>query len=151
MRHACSSDRNIEYNGGLMQVTTSYGCRTSSFVGLRTVAASASQHLHPGTGTTKDEPHQLRMRRPLKLKCQLGIAKHSHASTAIKWACERLGVEVAGTMSLTSEAILNGWTVANREGHPPHILIIDCRSHKQLDVESIARYVPTRIYSLQHS
>ena len=118
-----------------MQVTTSYGCRTSSFVGLRT----ASAHLHPGS--TSNEPHQLRMRRPLKLKCQLGIAKSSHASTAIKWACERLGVEVAGTMSLTSEAILNGWTVANREGHPPHIFIIDCRSQKQLDAESIARYV----------
>jgi PAS domain-containing protein len=31
--------------------------------------------------------------------------------------------------------------VTNREGHPPHILIVDCRAHKQLDVESIARSV----------
>lgn len=81
------------------------------------------------------------MRRPLKLKCQLGIAKHSHASTAIKWACDKLGVEALGTLTLTSEAVLNGWTVANREGHPPHIIILDCRSSKQLDVESVARSI----------
>lgn len=111
----------------LTPVTTSYSCRGSSYVGLRT-----APH-HP--------EHQLRMRRPLRLKCQLGIAKHSHASTAIKWACERLGIEVTSTMALTSEAVLNGWTVANREGQPPHIMVLDCRTHKQLDVESIARSV----------
>lgn len=122
-------------------VTTSYGCRTSSYVGLRSSAASGS-NLHPGPGSSNQEHHhQLRMRRPLKLKCQLGIAKNSHASTAIKWACDRLDVDVSNSMTLTTEAILNGWTVANREGHPPHILIIDCRAHKQLDVESIARSV----------
>ena len=44
-------------------------------------------------------------------------------------------------MALTSEAVLNGWTVANREGQPPHIMVLDCRTHKQLDVESIARWV----------
>jgi len=122
-------------------VTTSYGCRTSAYVGLRGSAASGS-NLHPSTGNSNQEHHhQLRMRRPLKLKCQLGIAKNSHASTAIKWACDRLGVDVSGSSTLTSEAILNGWTVTNREGHPPHILIVDCRAHKQLDVESIARSV----------
>ena len=85
---------------------------TSSFVGIR----MASPHLHQGGGGSipgggSNTEHQLRMRRPSKIKCQLGIAKHSHAFTAIKWACDRLGVEVAGTLTMTSEAILNGWTV----------------------------------------
>lgn len=44
-------------------------------------------------------------------------------------------------MALTSEAILNSWTVANREGQPPHIMILDCRASKQLDVEAIARLI----------
>ena len=131
-----------------LQVTTSYGCRTSAYVGLRGSAASGS-NLHPSTGNSNQEHHhQLRMRRPLKLKCQLGIAKNSHASTAIKWACDRLGVDVSGSSTLTSEAILNGWTVTNREGHPPHILIVDCRAHKQLDVESIARQEPMYVFYL---
>ena len=108
---------------------TTYGCRSSSFVGLR-----STPH-HP--------EHQLRMRRPPKLRCQLGLAKHSHACSAIKWACERLGVEVLPPpSSLTSEAILNSWTTANREGHPPHVIILDCRANKRLDVESVARYAP---------
>ena len=104
----------------------------------------SSPHLHQGSGGSipgggnNAEP-QLRMRRPSKLKCQLGIAKNSHAFTAIKWACDRLGVDVAAPLTMTSEAILNGWTVANREGHPPHIIIIDCRPLKQVDVELIAR------------
>ena len=81
------------------------------------------------------------MRRPPKIRCQLGLAKHSHACSAIKWACERLGVEVLPPpTSLTSEAILNSWTTANREGHPPHVIFLDCRANKRLDVESVARY-----------
>jgi hypothetical protein len=109
---------------------TTYGCRAPSFVGLRT-----APH-HP--------EHQLRMRRPPKLKCQLGLAKNSHTSTAIKWACDRLGVEVmpspgASGGLVTSEAVLNCWTTANRDGHPPHIIVLDCRANKQLDVESVAR------------
>lgn len=104
-----------------------YGCRVSSFVGLRT-----APH-HP--------EHQLRMRRPQRLKCMLGFTKISHAYTAIKWACDRLCVEVTPppTAALSSEAILNSWTTANREGHPPHVIILDCRANKQLDVEAVAR------------
>ena len=79
------------------------------------------------------------MRRPQKLKCQLGIAKHSHALTAIKWATERLGIEVVASTTMTSEAIVQAWTVGNREGTPPHIMILDCRPNKQMDAEAIAK------------
>merc|ERR1712079_311255 len=49
---------------------------TSSFVGIR----MASPHLHQGGGGSisgggSNTEHQLRMRRPSKVKCQLGIAK----------------------------------------------------------------------------
>ena len=77
------------------------------------------------------------MRRPNKIKCHLGLAKQSHASTAIKWACERLGVDVQTCTS--SEAILHSWTTANRDGNPPHIMILDCRANKSLDLEAIAK------------
>jgi len=79
------------------------------------------------------------MRRPQKIKCHLGFAKQSQASKAIKWACERLGVEVQ--TSTTSEANLNSWTASNREGNPPHIMILDCRAKKSLDLETIAKSV----------
>lgn len=102
---------------------STYGCRSSSFVGLRT-----APHYNE---------HQLRMRRPQKIKCHLGFAKQSQASKAIKWACERLGVEVQ--TSTTSEANLNSWTASNREGNPPHIMILDCRAKKSLDLETIAK------------
>ena len=77
------------------------------------------------------------MRRPNKIKCHLGFAKQSVVSTAIKWACEKLGVDVQ--ISTSSEAILNAWTASNREGNPPDILILDCRAKGNLDLEAIAK------------
>jgi len=111
------------------QTSGTFGCRKSSFVGLRS--------------TPHHTEHQLRMRRPPKLRCQLGLAKNSHTCSAIKWACETLGIEVLPppTTSLTSEAVLNSWTTANREGQPPHVIILDCRANKRLDVETVARSI----------
>lgn len=96
----------------------------SSHVGLR------------GTGSQ----HQVRVRRPQRIRALLGLPRNSHSIPAAKWALDRLGVEVA-IVTTTTETTINSWSSANKDDNPIHLIVLDCRSSRHLDSEVVARSV----------